>query len=236
MAVAIVTGASSGIGLEICSMLLSQSYIVYGIARTFHNCNITNNHFVKTICDLSDLKSVEITAKQITEKENRIDLLVNNAGIGCFGPHETLKIKEIAEMVSINLLAPMVLSKLLIKPLAETKGVIVNISSSAALNTHKMGCAYAATKAGLLHFGECLFEEVRKSGIKICTICPDITSGTRFYDKSFFSYDESLHCHIEPSCISNAISSVLQQREGSVQTMIVIKPQKISISRKNKPI
>ena len=135
-------------------------------------------------------------------------------------------------MVQTNLTAPMVLSKLALRHLREARGHIINIASSAALYPHRFGCAYAATKAGLLCFGESLFDEVRKSGVKVSSICPDMTFGTEFYKDAPFQPGEDAECRIDPSCAAEAVRAVLAQRDGTVQTLTVLRPQRIGIAHK----
>jgi short-subunit dehydrogenase len=234
MAVAIVTGASSGIGLEISKMLVSQLYVVFGLARDFNKCDYQHENFFKIACDVSVPMSLEASITDILDRSPSINVLVNNAGVGYFGPHETLSSAELFEMVQTNLFAPLLLTKFLLRRLKESGGFVINIASAAALYPHRMGCAYSATKAGLLQFGESLFDEVRKASVKVCTICPDMTSDTKFYDRASFRYDTHKECHIDPSCIAEAVKSVLSQRDGTVQTLVVIKPGRVGIVHKGR--
>lgn len=234
MAVAIVTGASSGIGEAVSEMLLAQSWTVWGIARDFSKCDINHENFIKTVCDVTDPAHLSSSVRKILDRAKTLDVLVNNAGVGCFGPHETLDVFRLAEMVETNLTAPMVLSKLVLRHLRESRGHIINIASSAALYPHRFGCAYAATKAGLLHFGESLFDEVRKSGVKVSTICPDMSRGTEFYKDAPFHPEEDAQCRIEPGCAAEAVRSILSQRDGTVQTLVVLRPQRVGVARKRK--
>jgi hypothetical protein len=234
MAVAIVTGASSGIGLEIARMLVAQSYTVWGIARNFSNCDLEDENFIRTVCDLTDIPALESTTNRILSQSKSLDVLVNNAGVGYFGPHETLSTAHIIQMVQTNLTAPLVLSKLVLRHLQAGRGFIINIASTAALYPHRFGCAYAATKAGLLQFGESLFDEARKAGVKVCTVCPDMASGTNFFDNASFQNDESTDCHIDKVCVAEAVRAILSQRDGTVQTKIVLRPQRVGIAHKSR--
>ena len=232
MDLALVTGASSGIGLAIAEMLIDRSYVVYGFARDFSNCDFTHEHFFPTVCDVSDSRALEAAFGKISAAPEPLRVLVNSAGIGIFGPHETLSLKQIDEMVRTNLTAPLQLTKLALRALKENRGVLVNIASSAALSPHRLGCAYGAVKAGLLHFGESLFEEVRKSGVRVCTVCPDMTADTGFYNDASFAPSDEPDCHITASCVADAVWNILARRDGTVQTLTVLKPQRIGISHK----
>ncbi len=232
MDLAVVTGASSGIGLEIAKMLVEQSYVVRALARDFSSCDFAHERFVPVPCDVSDRTALEYAYKAVDADARPLRVLVNNAGMGLFGPHETLAVEKIDQMVRTNLTAPLMLTKLALRALQQSKGTIVNIASTAALYPHRFGCAYAAVKAGLLQFGESLFDEVRKSGVKVCTVCPDMTAGTNFYDNASFAPDAAPDCHIEPSCVADAVREILGRREGTVQSLVVLRPQRVGVSRK----
>jgi short-subunit dehydrogenase len=231
MKTAIVTGASSGIGLETAKKLVSLNYRVYGLARNFTKTKWLHDHFVKVTCDISDLKQLKLSVAEIIDKERSIDLLMNNAGIGYFAPHEEIKPEHIEEMVRTNLLAPMIVTRLVLRELKKSQGYIVNISSITAIKNSVFGCAYAATKAGIRHFGNSLFDEVRKSGVKVVTINPDIVQ-TGFYDHLNFKEHEDPESYITAQCVADAVEMILKQREGTVLSEITIRPQKHLIEKK----
>ncbi|GBF10914.1 SDR family oxidoreductase [Tepidibacillus sp. HK-1] len=228
---AIVTGASTGIGLAITKKLNQMNVLVYGLARDFSKTDYQHKHFQKIVCDVTNTKQLVEVTKQIKDEENEIYILVNNAGIGYFGPHETLSPKQIETMIATNLKAPLILSNLLLRELRQTKGYMINISSITAKKSSTFGCAYAATKAGLTHFGISLFDEVRKSGVKVVTIHPDMTQ-TSFYDHLDFQEGDLPESYLTPECVANAVETILSQREGTVLTELTIQPQRHMINRK----
>lgn len=230
MKTALVTGASSGIGLEISKILIELGFKVYGFGRNFNENKIKDENFIPVICDLMNIDNLTNIIKDIKSKED-IYVLINNAGVGYFGPHEELNIRKIHEMVMVNLEVPLILTQQLLRDLKKNEGYIINISSVTAKKISTYGCAYASTKAGLSHFTESLFEEVRKYGVKVVTIHPDITK-TNFYRNANFKEGETEDTYIYPSEIAFAVKMVLTQREGLVLTDITIKPQRHRISRK----
>ena len=230
MKTAIVTGASSGIGLEISRKLLHMGYKVYGIGRDFSKISLEHDKFIKVCCDITKINILCEKIKNIRKNED-VYILVNNAGIGYFGPHEELNPNKIHAMVLTNLEVPLVLSQLLLRDLKKSKGYIINISSITAKKSSVYGCAYSATKAGLTHFSEGLFDETRKTGIKVITIHPDITK-TNFYKDLNFRQGDLPESYILPECIADAVEMVLSQREGTVVTEIILQPQKHMIVRK----
>jgi len=231
MKTAVVTGASAGIGLSACRKLCQSGYAVYGLARNFSKTKYEDKHFHKVLCDVSDAKNLERVIREILQSSDSIDVLINNAGLGRFAPHEELAVKDILQMVYTNLLAPLVATRLLLRELKKSKGFIINVASIAATKASPMGSAYSATKAGLRHFGISLFDEVRKSGVKVVTIIPDIVK-TDFYDESNFREHDDPESHILPDEIADAITMILNQRGGTVVSEITIRPQKHLIEKK----
>ncbi len=230
--VAIVTGASSGIGLAVSKKLIANNYKVYGIARDFAKVDFQHPNFVNVDCDLQDITELQKKTSEIIKSEKNITVLVNNAGIGYFGWLEELKVSDIAEMVSTNLLAPFILTKLLLRHLKKTGGFVINISSVTATKPSPIGTVYAATKAGLSHFGASLFEEVRKYGVKVVTIEPDITK-SNFYNHLFFQQGEDDHSYLLPETIAETVEFILDQPAGTIINHLTIRPAKHQIRRKN---
>jgi len=136
-------------------------------------------------------------------------------------------------MVTVNLQAPLILTGLVLRDIKKSQGYIFNISSFSARKSSTHGCAYAATKAGLSHFGASLFDEIRKTGAKVITIHPDITQ-TAFYDHLDFREGDLPDSYITPECVAEAVRTVLSQRSGTVITEMNIRPQRHMIMRKTK--
>lgn len=229
---AVVTGATSGIGLAITNKLVDMGYTVYGIGRDFEKVAFSNDKFKKIVCDLTKVFDIEKIVKEI-KKEAEIELLINCAGVGYFGPHEEINVNKIHNMVALNLEAPLILTQLFLRDLKKIRGTIINISSITAKKSSTYGCAYSATKAGLSHFSKGLFDEVRKSGVKVITIHPDITK-TPFYDHLNFCQGDEENSYVTPECVAEAVEVVLSQREGTVLTDITLQPQRHLINKKNK--
>lgn len=226
----LITGATSGIGLAISKKLLSMGYIVYGVGRDFSKVDIEDNNFYPIVCDLVKYQNIEEMVKKL-KKEVEIDILINCAGIGYFGPHEEINPTKLHKMIALNLEAPLILTQLLLRDLKKREGVIINISSITATKSSTYGCAYSATKAGLVHFSKGLFDEVRKTGVQVISILPDITK-TPFYDKLNFREGEEEESYILPECVADAVENILSQRRGTVITEVIIQPQKHIIRRK----
>lgn len=226
---AIVTGASSGIGLKICEKLVNMGFKVYGFARDFSKTQYDNENFIKVNCDITKTNELVEKVKKINKEE--IYILVNNAGVGFFGPHEELNPAKIHSMVATNLEAPLILTNILLRDIKKSQGFIINISSITAKKISTYGCAYSATKAGISHFSESLFEETRKYGVKVITIHPDMTK-TSFYDNANFKEADEEGFYISTETVAEAVEMALSQKSGTVITDITLVPQKHKIVRK----
>ena len=208
---AIVTGYSSGIGKAIVSTLELNNFQVLTLTTR-----------------LNDTVALEKEVKSLL-KEYDIDLLVNCAGLGIFTPHEEISISKIKELIDINLTAPIILTNLMLRSLKKTKGHIINISSIEATKHSKFSALYSATKSGLRDFGLCLFEELRKSGVGVTTINPDLTK-TNFFDDLQFEPSTKKDTYLVPQTIADTVIDILNTK--GVITDITIRPQKFEIKRK----
>lgn len=234
MDVALVTGASSGIGLAIAARLVEMGYEVYGYARDHGKSAYSHARFRPVDCDVTDTPALLERTGELLEETGGLKVLVNNAGVGYFGPHAAMAPERIERMARTNLIAPMVLTRAVLRHLEASKGYVVNIASTAALNPGPFGAAYGATKAGLHQFGQALFSEVRKSGVRVVTLYPDMTR-TPFYDGADFEPGGEPDAHITPECVADAVAHAVDQREGTVITQIVIRPQRTQVVRKGRP-
>lgn len=222
----IVTGASSGIGKAICEALLKENNKVYGIGRNFGD--FSHENLVKIELDFRDANVVATIKKRI---DDDIDGLVNAAGVAFYGIHESLTAEQIGEMVDVNVKAPMILTKLFLPNLRETKGIIINVSSVTAKmrnNTH--GVCYGATKAALTSFSQSLFEEVRKQGVRVTTIHPDLTD-TKLYRNADFRPTGNDYETLFAEDIAKEVMHVIGEREGVCVSDITIRPQRFGLSQ-----
>lgn len=223
---AVVTGASSGIGLAIANMLIDEGYEVYGIGREFKS----EVKFNSITCDLTDEDKLSAIVSYIKAKAN-ISMLVNCAGIGVYGLHGEIKTKDIRSLVRTNLEVPMILTHEFLASIRDNQGWIINISSVTAEKVNTHGAAYGATKAGLTSFTHSVFDEYRKHGVKVINIEPDMTDTNLYRDSDFKATGEA-DSSLFADDISDLISSIINQREGVVVTDIIVKPQLHRISKK----
>lgn len=232
---AIITGASSGIGLEISKSLCRMGFEVFGFGRDFTRKNFTEaefegGRFHEIACDILCTDKLCETVKQISDS-NDVHILVNNAGVGYYGLHEELNTKKIQEMVRTNLEVPMILTQQLLRVLKKNSGYIINISSVTALKSNTHGCAYGAVKAGLTSFSHSLFDEARKYGVKVTAIHPDMTQTNLYRNADFMEADEE-EAYLKPEEVAQAVEYILSRREGMVVSDITLQPQLHRIKKK----
>lgn len=228
--IAIVTGASCGIGLAISERLCKLGYEVHGFGRNFEKCSLNLLTFHKVILDIRETGKLQEEIRRI-KKDGEVYMLVNNAGAAYYGLHEELNPAKISEMVRVNLETPMILTNLLLRDIKKNEGYIFNISSVTATQANPHGCAYGATKAGLSGFSKSLFEEQRKYGIKVVNIQPDLTD-TDLYRNADFGVDDSEYAHLLKEDVADIVEQVLQKREGLVITDITVRPQLHRLKKK----
>lgn len=231
MLTALITGTSRGIGRAAALALTARGYRVVGISRT--PSDIRCGNFTELTLDLRDTAALEQAVDRLS-REFPIDILINNAGVGFYGLHASLTPSMIHEMTTVNLEVPMLLSALLLPQLINRRGKIVNISSVTAKhseNTH--GAAYGALKSGLTSFGQSLFAEVRKHGVKVINIHPDMTD-TSLYRNADFGPELSDGCFLSPETVAGAIVSAIEAPDGINISDITVSPQYRRISRGKK--
>ncbi len=194
MKVAIVTGASRGIGACVAQGLAQDGFSLALTARSKESLEQvaqairSANKGVQVLtypCDVSDSKAVSDMVSSVVDKLGRIDLLVNNAGMGKTG---TLAIssEEFDEVLSVNLKGPFALLKAVVPTMkAQGDGTIINVASRAGKIGFAGWGAYAASKFGMVGLGESLYRELSPMGIRVTTLCPswvdtDMAKGSTF--------------------------------------------------------
>ncbi len=173
----IVTGASRGLGLAICQQLLQANYNVLALARTLSDelADLQQQyaalHFIAA--DLSELDNIQQLCNHIVKQHGRPYALINNAAVGYDGVLATMHNSEINSLLNLNVQAPILLSKYLLRPmLLNQQGRIINISSIIARTGFNGLSVYAASKAALEGFSKSLAREVGKAGITVNCVAP----------------------------------------------------------------
>lgn len=217
---AVVTGASSGIGRSYAERLASNGMEVVVVARRADRLDALRREFesrgarVRTI--VADLARADDVQRLGVELANfPVDLLVNNAGLAHYMPFAQLPVERARELVDVNALAPVLLTRAVIPGMVERgRGAIINVASllafsGAARAPHlPQRAVYAATKAFLVTFTEILAAELAGTGVKIQVVCPGVVR-SEFHSRQ--GIDMSQVPRMEPDQIVTASLSDLER-------------------------
>lgn len=180
----LITGASSGIGLEFCKLFARDGYNLVLVARSTQKLEsialeLRQAHGVDVTVLTEDLSQPGAAKKVFDVVQGRgidIDILVNNAG---FGIHRLLvetELDEVVQMLQINMVTLTELTRLFLSGMLRRKfGRILNIGSTGSFGPSPFMAAYVASKGYVLTFSEGLAEELRGSGVTVTALCPGVT-------------------------------------------------------------
>ncbi|WP_231166046.1 SDR family oxidoreductase [Helicobacter pylori] len=211
--VAIITGASSGIGLECTLMLLDQGYKVYALSRHATLCVALNHALCENIdIDVSDSHALKEVFLNISAKEDHCDVLINSAGYGVFGSVEDTPIDEVKKQFGVNFFALCEVVQFCL-PLLKNKphSKIFNLSSIAGRVSMLFLGHYSASKHALEAYSDALRLELKPFNIQVCLIEPGPVKSN--WEKTAFENDErkdSLYT-LEVNAAKSFYSSVYQK-------------------------
>ena len=174
---ALITGATSGIGRDMAVILAKQGVDLIIASRDTKKmkalaCRLPVNVKIVTV-DLSEKEDCFFLYNEV--KSENIDILINNAGFGAFGPSWEVPLETELNMLDLNVRAVHILTKLFLQDFMERdSGYILNVASSAGFLAGPLMSAYYATKAYVLRLTEAIHEELRRNGsnVKISALCP----------------------------------------------------------------
>ena len=189
---ALITGASSGIGLELARLFAADRRELVLVARSRNTLTELARELeqqygcrVRTMpADLTDPAAPEQLFKALEAEEVQVDVLVNNAGFGARGAFVELDLAQQLQMIQLNITALTHLSGLFLPGMVSRgRGGVLNVASTAGFQPGPNMAVYYATKAYVLSLSEALTEEVRGSGVTVCCLAPGATE-TRFAQRA----------------------------------------------------
>lgn len=163
---AVVTGASSGLGRAMARKFRQEGFYVVAISRKAPESDVCDRHIA---ADLTDSSSLDAAAQEILSLD-RVDVLINNAGIGAYAKWDELKEEELRRLMELDFFAPVLLTTKVLPILRKSSGCVVNISSAAGLLPVACMGAYSAAKAALRMFSDTLKTEERD--LHVVTVFP----------------------------------------------------------------
>lgn len=174
--IALVTGASSGIGKATFDLLVQKGWTVYGTTRQMEKGKINPVNGGKIIyLDVTDRQSIKDAVALIKNNENKLDALVNNAGYGIAGSVEDTSYEEMFSQFNTNFFGALQVINESIDMLRQSKGTIVNISSVAGVLSIPFQGMYSASKAAIEAASEALRMELKNDGIRVSMVQPGDT-------------------------------------------------------------
>ena len=254
--VILITGASSGMGRVTADYLASKGYKVYGVARSFkrlkerkEQCN-TSSSFEELYMDVTDEQSINEAIDYIVEKEGKIDILFNNAGMGIAGAIEDTSIEEAKEIFEINFFGMLRVCKRVLPIMRKQKqGYIINTSSIMGVMGLPFQGFYSATKYAIEGFTETLRYETKEFGIKVALIEPgDFATGftanrkrvanssNSVYSEKFernmaiIEKDENGGC--SPIIFAKLVEGIINNPSPKVRYLVGYKMQKLAVKLK----
>lgn len=178
---ALITGASRGIGAELAKQFARGGYDLVLVARNAgqllelaSSINEEHGRWATTIsADLAEPGAVEQLCRQLRQEDIVVDVLVNNAGLLDNGEFTDIPLQDHLQLINLNIAVLTALTRQLLEPMRQRgRGRILNVASLAAFRPVPQLAVYAATKAYVLSFTEALSEELKGSGVTITALCP----------------------------------------------------------------
>jgi 3-oxoacyl-[acyl-carrier protein] reductase len=224
---ALVTGGSRGIGRAIALRLaqLGAAVSISGRDRAALDATLAELRSIKTPAhaESSDVTSASDIATLVANTEaaiGPISILVNNAGVGLFGPVQERSEADWDRILDTNLKSVFLVSNAVIPGMIQRgSGDIINISSLAGLNAFAGGAIYCASKWGMQGLTACMAEDLRTHGIRVSSVCPGSVS-TEFSGKTAAQKPNALHAED----VAHAVETIVTQAPNSFISQLHIRP------------
>ena len=243
--VVLITGGSSGIGKSVGEFLSQKGFIVYGTSR--NTGKIKNHPFKLVSLDVNATETISNAVSEVIKNEGRLDILINNAGMGITGPIEETPTQEMRKVFDTNFFGAIDVMKAVIPQMrAQKSGLIINVTSIAGYMGLPFRGVYSATKGALEIATEAIRMEVKEFGIKVTNVAPgdfatNIASGryhTPVFEKSPYkeTYQSNLDlmdAHVDsgsdPIEMAKAIYKIINTTNPKVHYKVGDFMQKFSI-------
>lgn len=243
--VVLITGASSGIGKAIGEFLFHKGFTVYGTSRNPEKYN--NTLFPLVALDVRDAQSIKQAVEKVIALAGKIDVVINNAGVGITGPIEEIPATAIQNNFETNLFGPIEVMKAVLPQMRkQNAGLIINITSIAGYMGLPYRGIYSASKGALEILSESLRMEVKPFGIQITTVAPGdfatniaagrfhapLVKGSAYeapYGKTLEMMNEHVDAGSNPLEMAMAVYTIIQNPNPNVHYKVGAFMQKFSI-------
>src|SRR5688572_1853720 len=243
--VVLITGGSSGIGKSVGEYLHQQGFVVYGTSRNPER--VENSVFPLVALDVRNAESIKRAVAEVIAKSGRLDIVINNAGVGITGPLEEIPAEEIKNNFETNLFGPIEVMKAVLPQMrAQKSGLIINVTSIAGYMGLPYRSVYSASKGALELISEALRMEVKPFGITITTVAPgdfatNIAAGRYHapvvkgsaYEKVYSGILATMNNHVDagsdPTQMAEAVYAIMKTPNPEVHYKVGAFMQKFSI-------
>ena len=215
--IALITGASSGLGADFAKELSKEGYDLILVARSKEKLEKLAKELKSNVeIEVMDLSVKENVYKLYSKYKGKVDLLINNAGFGAFGKFVDSDLDNELNMIDLNVVTCHILTKLFLKEfLKKDSGQILNVASSAAFEPGPLMATYYATKSYVYNLTMAIYEELRrkKSNVKVSVLCPGPTN-TNFNNRA--------HVHFGVKSLSSDYVTTYALRKLKKNKLIII--------------
>lgn len=228
--VAFITGGSKGIGLGIGLEMAAHGMRVAFTGRNKDDIESARQEILKAgspdvfglVCDVRDRAGQESAVRSIIEKWSKVDVVIANAGVGYFGPIDTMPVEQWNEIIDINLTGVFHTLQTTVNALKESEGYFITIASLAGTNFFANGAAYNASKFGLVGFTQAAMLDLRGYNIKVSTIMPGSVA-TYFNGHTPADSDA---WKIQPEDIGKIVTDLLKMNPRTLPSKIEVRPSR----------
>ncbi|GAB2493967.1 SDR family oxidoreductase [Luteococcus sediminum] len=219
---ALVTGASGGLGQAYCDHLAAQGHDIVLVSRRTEQMEqiaegLRQRHHVETLVlgvDLAQQSERDRLAAELEDRGVEVGVLVNNAGFGTIGDFAEADVERMNDEIALNCAAVAHLSRLFLPAMLERgRGTVINVASTAAFQPIPTMAVYAATKSFVLSLSQALWEETRRTPVRVIAVCPGATK-TPFFDTA--GDDKVLSRRRTPEQVVTSTFTALERRAPSV--------------------
>jgi len=224
--IAVITGASSGLGAALANALVAKGSIVYGLARNLEKLHAIENKlgekFIPVGMDITGQKDIASWVQNTFSDSHIPDILINNAGAGYFSKIDELPLEQWHAMIQTNLNGTFYLTSGIVPYMKQNKNIshIINIGSILGKTTRSESAAYSATKYGMQGFSEALFKELRSYKIKVTCVNPG-SIDTGFFKSSGITPHANM---LRPDDIAQMIVHLLETPDNFLVDEITVRP------------
>lgn len=224
--IAVVTGASKGLGAAISSSLVAKGATVYGLSRSKADLNVQQaklgKKFIPVPLDISNQNAVSSWVAETFKDQHSPDILINNAGAGHFGKIEELSLEQWHGMINTNVNGLFYITSQIVPFMKRNPRTchIINMGSILGKTARSEGAAYCLTKYGVQGFTEALFRELRTDKIKVSCVNPGSIATHFFRDSGIEPHDHML----QPRELADLIVQILETPDNFLIDEITVRP------------